>query len=143
MIYARIDLKKVTYAPMAGGWRFLEMPNSFQLDSIYLKYCRYKKFSSFMPIFPSEYVDPNNDVIGYFDDYDQLIAFSLIRRHDKHNAECVQFAWNYDDPTLRLGIESLKHECALYRDRGFRYLYLGHADEYKSQIEGFEIMGPV
>ena len=95
-----------------------------------------------MPIFASEYTDHSNDVIGYYDYYDNLIAFSLIRRYDSINAECIQFAWDYAQPKLRLGIESLKHECAIYKDRGFRYLYLGEADEYKSEIQGFETMGP-
>ena len=143
MIYARINLKKNSDIALNGGWRYLQDPDPLMLDSLYLQYCRYKKFPSFIPIFASEYSDPNNDVIGYYDDYDQLIAFSLIRRYDKHNAECIQFAWNYDDPKRRLGIESLKHEAALYRDRGFKYLYLGEADEYKSEIEGFEILGPI
>lgn len=81
-------------------------------------------------------------MIGYYDKNDSLIAFSLIRRYDSHDAECIQFAWDYKDPKLRLGIASLKHECALYKDRGFQYLYLGEADEYKSEIDGFETMGP-
>jgi len=127
---------------MQGGWRFLMDPDPLQLDMLYLTYCRYKAFPSYMPVFKSEYTDPSNDLIGYYDDYDQLIAFSLIRRYDNQNAECIQFAWNYHDPDLRLGISSLKHEAALYRDRKFKYLYLGQADEYKSEIDGFEIMGP-
>lgn len=142
MMYARIDLRKTDYQPMLGGWSYLQNPDPLQLHGLYLTYCRYKKFPSYMPIFDSEYSDPNNDVIGYYDDCDQLIAFSLIRRYDKRNAECIQFAWNYEDPDLRLGINSLKHECAVYRDRGFHYLYLGHSDEYKKEMQGFEQLGP-
>ena len=95
-----------------------------------------------MPIFDSRYLDPNTDVIGYYD-RDQLVAFSLIMRYDHHNAMCDQFAWTYHDPQLRLGIESLKTECAIYRDRGFQYLYLDQAHTYKKEIEGFEILGPI
>lgn len=127
---------------MLSGWHYIHEPNVVELDRIYHTYCRYKKFPSFMPIFDSEYTDYKNDVIGYYDD-NKLIAFSLIRRYDRHDAECVQFAWDYSDPKLRLGIASLKHECALYKDRGFRYLYLGEADEYKAEIQGFEIMEPI
>jgi len=143
MIYARIDLRRTDYTQMQGGWTYLSNPDPLQLGGIYLAYCRYKKFPSYMPIFDSEYTDPSNDVIGYYDDCDQLIAFSIIRRYDKRNAECIQFAWNYEDPSLRLGISSLKHECAVYRNRGFHYLYLGHADEYKKEMQGFETMGPI
>jgi len=94
-----------------------------------------------MPIFDSEYTDPKNDVIGYTDS-GQLVAFSIIRRYDQKNAECVQFAWNYEKPRLRLGIESLKTECAIYRDRGFEFLYLDQAHLYKQQFQGFETLGP-
>lgn len=142
MIYAKIDLRKTDYVPMSSGWRYLKEPDPTQLTGLYLAYCRYKKFSSVMPIFDSEYTDPTNDVIGYYNKFDQLVAFSLIRRYNERDAECIQFAWNYDEPKLRLGINSLKHECALYRDRGFTHLYLGEANEYKGQIQGFEILGP-
>jgi len=93
-----------------------------------------------MPIFDREYQDPGNDIIGYFDQ-DQLVAFSIIRKYDQDNVEAVQFAWTYHNPKQRLGIESLKHESALYKKLGYKYLYLGGADEYKSKIDGFEVLG--
>ena len=94
-----------------------------------------------MPIFDSEYTDAKNDIIGYYNN-DKLIAFSLIKRYSTTEAECIQFAWDYADPKLTLGIVSLKNECAIYKRLGFCYLYLGGADEYKKQIDGFEILGP-
>jgi hypothetical protein len=36
----------------------------------------------------------------------------------------------------------MKHECAVYKARGYQYLYLGGADEYKQEIAGFEMLGP-
>lgn len=140
MLYARVDLSKTNYVEMSTG-RFLNNPDIDQLNKLYKEYCKYKKFRSVMPIFDSEYVDPNNDIIGYYDE-NNLVAFSLIRRYSNTEAECVQFAWNYANPDLKLGIASLKNECAVYRNRGFRYLYLGGADEYKKQIQGFELLGP-
>jgi hypothetical protein len=95
-----------------------------------------------MPIFDREYQDPGNDVIGYFDQ-GELVAFSIVRKYGHDNAEAVQFAWTYHKPKQRLGIESLKHECALYKKLGYKYLYLGGADEYKSKIAGFEILGSI
>ena len=95
-----------------------------------------------MPLFPSEFVDANNDVLGYYD-HNELVAFSLMKRFDHSNVEAIQFAWTYHKPQSRLGIESLKNECAIYKNRGFKYLYLGGADEYKKQIDGFEILGPI
>jgi hypothetical protein len=82
------------------------------------------------------------DVLGYYAG-GNLVAFSLIRRFDDHNALCDQFAWTYHEPRLRLGIETMKTECAIYRARGFHYLYLEQAHLYKQEIEGFEILGAI
>lgn len=140
-LFARVDLAQAHYQPTVD-WQYLRQPNIEQLNGIYRDYCRYKRFASVMPIFPCRYTDPNTDVIGYSHE-GQLVAFSIIRIYDQHNALCDQFAWNYHAPRLRLGIETLKTECAIYRDRGFRYLYLDQAHHYKQEIEGFEILGPM
>jgi hypothetical protein len=94
-----------------------------------------------MPIFPSVYWDLNNEILGYIVN-EQIVAFSLIKILDDKNAECMQFAWDYADPSLQLGIVSLENECAWYKSRGFEYLYLGEPDQYKRQFNGFEILGP-
>jgi hypothetical protein len=138
--YARIRLANTDYVPTVP-WQLITNPDLTILNQIYRTYCKHRKFDSFMPIFDSEYTDPKNDVIGYTDS-GQLVAFSIIRRYDQQNAECVQFAWNYQKPQLRLGIESLKTECAIYRDRGFEFLYLDQAHLYKQQFQGFETLGP-
>ena len=95
-----------------------------------------------MPIFASQYTDINTDLLGYYDSNGSLVAWSMIRKFDRYHAECAQFAWDYINPKLRLGIETMKHECALYKSQGFQYLYLGGADEYKQKIAGFEMLGP-
>jgi hypothetical protein len=142
--FARIDLSKTNYVPTIK-WQYItsrEPSVLDQLDSIYKTYCTYKHFASVMPIFHSRYFDPMADIIGYFDQ-DQLVAWSLIRRFDQHNALCDQFAWTYHKPRLRLGIETMKAECAIYKERGFEYLYLEQAHLYKSDMDGFEILGPL
>lgn len=141
MKFSRIALDQTNYS-ILDNWQYLTAPPIDQLNQIYCRYCEYKKFVSVMPIFDSQYRDSNTDVIGYYHNK-QLIAFSLIKRYDTQNAECVQFAWDYADPELRLGIRSLKNECAVYRARGFRYLYLGLSDVYKQKIDGFEVVGPL
>ena len=113
-----------------------------QLQEIYRKYCTYKQFASVMPLFEGMVFDKYTDVIGYYPN-DKLVAFSLIKRYDRNNAEALQFAWDYENPDLRLGIESLKNECSFYQRQGYNYLYLGLADKYKEQIDGFEILGPI
>jgi hypothetical protein len=139
MKYCRINLSSTNYTCLPSAeWAY--QVTFDKLPSIYKKYCDYKKFSSVMPLFEDQFSDANTNVIGYYDS-NNLVAFSIVKIHDIKNVEAVQFAWDYANPKLRLGIESLKHECAVYRDRGFKYLYLGEAAEYKSQIDGFEILG--
>ena len=142
--FGRIDLSRTNYSETVD-WEYItsrEPDVLAKLDDIYRTYCIYKHFASVMPIFDSRYTDPMTDVIGYYDG-DKLVAFSLIRRYDKENALCDQFAWNYNNPKLRLGIETMKTECAIYKERGFEYLYLEQAHLYKSEIAGFEILGPL
>ena len=139
--FARIDLGQTDYTPSVK-WEYLRDPDIPKLNQIYRDYCKYKHFASVMPIFDSRYTDSMTDVIGYYDN-EKLVAFSLIRRYDNHNALCDQFAWNYHNPKLRLGIETLQTECAIYKARGFQYLYLEQAPLYKQSMAGFELLGPL
>jgi hypothetical protein len=137
--FARIDLTKNT-DQVTVDWNYLQDPDIAQLKDIYRTYCIYKHFASVMPLFDSQFTDPDTDVIGYYD-VGKLVAFSLIKRYDNQNALCAQFAWTYHNPQTRLGVRSLQTECAIYRERGFRYLYLDQAHLYKQGITGFELLG--
>jgi hypothetical protein len=138
--FARIKLSETDYTPSVD-WYYITEPDLDQLNDIYRTYCIYKHFASVMPIFDSQYLDPNTDIIGYRD-AGQLIAFSLMKRYDDQNVLASQFAWTYRNPRARLGIESLKTECAIYRERGFQYLYLDQVHLYKQGFQGFETLGP-
>jgi hypothetical protein len=142
MKYCRIDLSKTDYTAMsATNCRYVVHQDLFpEMFGIYRKYCEYKQFNSVMPLFEQQFRDVSTEIVGYFSNR-KLVAFSLIKLYDKDNADALQFAWDYGNPKLRLGIESLKNECAIYKARGYKYLYLGSADEYKSQLDGFEILG--
>jgi hypothetical protein len=137
--FARIRLQETTYQATVA-WQYLRKPDIAQLKDIYRTYCIYKHFASVMPLFDSQFTDPMTDVIGYSED-GQLVAFSLMKRYDKENVLASQFAWTYQNPRTRLGIESLKTECAIYRDQGYKFLYLDQAHLYKQGLEGFEILG--
>jgi hypothetical protein len=139
--FARINLAENNDQDCIS-WNYLRDPDIPLLKDIYRTYCVYKHFASVMPLFDSQFTDPDTDVIGYYDT-GKLVAFSLIKRYDKENALCAQFAWNYQKPKLQLGIRSLQTECAIYRERGFKYLYLDQAHLYKQGITGFEILGPL
>lgn len=142
--FARIDLDSTSYEPLVE-YAFIEHFDRDTLDrlqQIYRQYCTHRRFDSVMPMFESRFLDPMADVITYHD-RGEWVAWSLIRRFDQHNAMCDQFAWTYHRPRARLGIQSLKTECAIYRSRGFRYLYLEQAHDYKREIAGFELLGPL
>ena len=138
--FARIRLEETQYQPTTD-WYYITEPDIAQLNDIYRTYCIYKHFASVMPIFDSQYLDANTDIIGYRDAGD-LVAFSLMKRYDDHNVLASQFAWTYRNPRTRLGIESLRTECAIYQQRGFKYLYLDQVHLYKQSFDGFEILGP-
>lgn len=138
--FARIKLSETDYQPQVD-WYYITDPDIAELNDIYRTYCIYKHFASVMPIFESQYTDPDTDIIGYRD-AGQLVAFSLMKRYDQQNVLASQFAWTYRNPKIRLGIESLKTECTIYRDRGFQYLYLDQVHLYKQGFQGFEILGP-
>ena len=137
--FARINLEQTTYTPTVD-WEYITNPNIPVLQDIYRTYCIYKHFASVMPLFDSQFTDPDTDIIGYRED-GKLVAFSLMKRYDNKNVLASQFAWTYHNPRTRLGIESLKTECAIYRQRGFQYLYLDQAHLYKQGLDGFEILG--
>lgn len=139
--FARINLAKTTYQPTVD-WEYLRNPDTAVLQDIYRTYCIYKHFASVMPLFDSQFTDPATDVIGYREQ-GRLVAFSLMKRYDEQNLLASQFAWTYHNPRTRLGIESLKTECAIYRERGFQYLYLDQAHLYKQGLDGFEILGAI
>jgi hypothetical protein len=137
--FARINLAKTTYTSTVD-WEYLTNPDISALKNIYRTYCVYKQFASVMPLFDSQFTDPDTDVIGYYDNK-KLVAFSLMKRYDTKHVLASQFAWTYHSPKTRLGVESLKTECAIYREQGFEYLYLDQAHLYKQGLQGFELLG--
>ena len=81
--FARVDLSKNT-DPVSVDWYYITSFDNNILDTlkdIYRTYCIYKHFASVMPLFDSQFTDPDTDVIGYQDQGD-LVAFSLIKRYD-------------------------------------------------------------
>ena len=139
MIYCRIKLSKTNY--QTYDYAYIEdKPNLKKIQDIYKKYCNYKKFKSVQPLFANDI--KVHKVMVYYDE-GKFVAFSLLYELDKHNIEALQFAWDYKNPKLRLGIKSLENECAWAKANGYKYLYLGQDDRYKSQFKGYERLGPL
>jgi hypothetical protein len=142
MKFCRIKLKDTNYNQYNNTSRWTWASSVEIFDRIYKEYCSYKQFSSVMPLFLKQFQDPSNDIHVYYH-HDQVVAWSLCRRWDEFNVESLQFAWNYKDPELELGKQSLEHECAYYKSLGYKYLYLGEGANYKAQFDGYEILGPI
>jgi hypothetical protein len=140
--FCRIDLSKTNYTPYPGVERFSWTSGLEPYERIYQDYCAHKQFVSVMPLFLQQFQDSRNDTHIYRRGED-IVAWSLCRRWDEHNAESLQFAWNYRQPELELGRRSLEHECAYYKLQGYRYLYLGQVAEYKTRFDGYEQLGPL
>jgi hypothetical protein len=137
----RINLPLTNYSQL-NEWKFIIRPNFDELDALYTKYCNHKKFESVVPLFKEQFEMPNADTIGYYDN-NQLVAYSLILKYDDSKSIVAErFVWDYANPKLRFGIRSLEHECALYKMLGYKYLYLGEYMEYKSNMNGLEMLGP-
>lgn len=141
--YARINLNKTNYQVLSKNkFKILSQWDYNELIQIYSKYCAYKKFTSVLPLWVEDFASENTKVFGYYDN-NKLIAWSLMLEYP--SSKCVtadQFAWDYEKPSLRLGIISLKSECAYYKNKGYKYMYVHGAEEYKKKFDGFEILGP-
>ena len=143
MSYCYIDLAQTDYKNTLDykiHSNVDKVPTEKMLD-IYDAYCTYKKFDSVWPIYPEEFTARQNDIIGYFNQ-NKLVAWSMIYKINSYTLEALQFAWDYKDPKLKLGIESLKTECAIYKKLGYKSIILGEAHQYKRKINGFTIFGP-
>jgi arginyl-tRNA--protein-N-Asp/Glu arginylyltransferase len=138
ILYCRINLNKTNYSQLDSA-KLLTSPPISELKRIFKTYCDYKKFISIEPMWDNEFTWLHNDVIGYYDT--KLVAWSVITKYNKEDIYSVQFAWDYANPELRLGIRSIEHECAYYTSLGYRYYYLGEAYKYKEKFDGFEIIG--
>ena len=100
-----------------------ENPPVEQLQEIYDQYCKYKQFESVMPLFNEDLCAPHCDIVGYYSNK-ELVAFSHYYWYNSDNVEAIQFAWNYKNPKLFLGLKSLRHECAYYKAKGVKYIYI-------------------
>lgn len=137
--FGRIDLHRTHYVSDVD-WKLLNPVPVNDVQRVYRDYCVHKHFQSVMPMLPGRLTAPNTEIIGYYDQ-DRLVAWSMYRIWDTENILSDHFAWDYRNPRLRLGIRSIENECAIYRDRGFRYMYFEAVEPYMLDLQGFEILG--
>jgi len=137
--FGRIDLTQTQYASDLE-WQYLDPPPVDDLQRVYRDYCLHKHFQSVMPMIAGRFTAADTEIIGYHCD-NRLVAWSMYRIWDQHNVLSDHFAWDYRDPRLRLGMRSIENECAIYRNRGFRWMYFESVEPYMLDLDAFEIMG--
>lgn len=139
--FGRIDLAKTTYTCELDWWLLNPVP-VIEVQRVYRDYCAHKHFLSVMPMIAGRLTAPDTEIIGYHDQ-GRLVAWSMYKIWDSENVLSDHFAWDYRNPRLRLGIRSIENECAIYRDRGYRWMYFEAVEPYMLDLQGFEILGPI
>lgn len=137
--FGRVDLEQTHYASDLD-WKILDPVPVNDVQRVYRDYCLHKHFVSVMPLIAGRLTAADTEIIGYMDQ-DRLVAWSMYRIWDEENVLSDHFAWDYRNPRLRLGIRSLENECAIYRDRGYRWMYFEAVEPYMLDIQGFELLG--
>ena len=79
--YCRIDLSKTSYK-LINNFKVITDPDINQLQEIFKKYCKHKKFASVEPMWDNEFIWSHNDVIGYYNNA-KLVAWSLVTKYTK------------------------------------------------------------
>ena len=139
MKFGRIDLTKTTYNIVLDAHLLNPVPID-EINRVYQAYCTYKNFKSVIPMVPGRFAVPGTEVYGYYEQ-DKLIAWSMYRIWDSKNIVSDHHAWDYTNPRLRIGLHSLENECALYRNRGYEFMYFEFIAPYMLDLQGFEILG--
>lgn len=139
--FGRIDLSRTLYTQDLSYDILNPVPVNDVLR-VYRDYCLHKHFQSVMPMIAGRLTASGTEIIGYRD-RGRLVAWSMYRIWDQQNILSDHFAWDYRNPKLRLGIRSIENECAIYRERGYRWMYFESVEPYMLDIQGFEILGPM
>lgn len=135
----RIDLSKTNFTLIENASLLQDPLPLYEMDHIYTAYCYHKNYKKYYEV--NQYL-PNDQFIGYYDYNHNLIGWTKLRRYSDQCIETCIFVWDYNDPKLSLGINSLYHELAWAKAQGYKYVYTGPGYEksniYKSNIAGFE-----
>ena len=138
----RINLKNTNYKEYSNCV-LLDESAYVKCVEIYAKYVEYKKFPQMFPLFEEEFKLPSDrlDRLGYYDKQNQLCAFTLVWKFPSANSIwATYFAWDYENPKLSMGNIANKNEIARYKRLGYDYLYLGGYCEYKTKLQGYELV---
>lgn len=135
-MYGRIDLTKIH--EHIDIEIFNIKPSLDDAKRVYEIYCKYKKFKSVIPLYHGD-IDLY-EWFCYFQNH-KLVAWqqTMLYPNDKV-AFNEQFAWDYVDPSKKLGWRFNHHVSSWLKNKDYKYLYMGHHEPYKSKLQGYEIV---
>jgi len=137
----RCNLNDISYKEFTAERYTISKPKLAEIEHIYTSYCFHKGFED---LYQREVVNWLDDdiCVEYYNLKNEFVAWSKLRPYTEKSLETVIFAWDYRDPKLKIGYNSLKHELAWAKNNGYEYVYLGPGYEegciYKSELQGFE-----
>ena len=143
-IYAKVNLQETNYTPSKKiDYKLLPKDTDPEpLLEIYKKYATYRDFKSAWPIYPDEFNKPYNDILAYYNN-GEIVAWTMIFLLAKNAVWNMQFAWDYADPSLKLGYKSIRNECGIYRLKGYSEMLIDRNQKYKTDLQGYEEFGPI
>ena len=138
-MYGRIDLAKINYK--LDEEIINCKPTLEEATKVFNAYCSYKDFASVHPLY--------HDDINLYEwnclyENNKLIAWeqTLLYPTDKIGMS-IQFAWDYAEPSKRIGWRFSHHVPAWLKAKGYKYLYIGDHHDYKAKIKGYEVLAPI
>ena len=142
----RYCLKELSFAkrhkiPLRIDFEIVDhLKNWSSYEEIWDTYLEKKGFPSSLALRDLFKIDPEDKRILEVYDYDELVAFSILRMEPAPVS--LQFAWTYHDPKLSLGIHCQYFELNYFKDLGYAYNYVCPGYErtciWKSRFPGFE-----
>ena len=136
-----LDLKKKHKIPSRIDFEIVEdLKNWDRYERIWDTYLEKKGFSKEFNLSDLFKVNPNKKHVIEVYDYDEMVAFSIIRKEP--GPVSLQFAWTYHEPKLSLGIHCQYFELNYLKESGYKYNYVCPGYErtciWKSRFPGFE-----
>tara|TARA_Y100000310_G_scaffold311396_1_gene357622 strand:+ start:208 stop:975 length:768 start_codon:yes stop_codon:yes gene_type:complete len=117
-----------------------EVVDLHRLDKIWKIYKEAKGFDAHLDFRTTCEYQPENKRIVRIYHNGKIIAFSLLRIYPVPVS--LQFAWNYADPRMSVGIHTQHFEINYFRKIGYRYDYLCPGYEvaclWKTRFPGFQ-----
>ena len=126
--------------PKRIKYEFTKNVDFTRYQDIWSSYLAAKGFDDTQPIEQLFDIEPGKKQILEIYDYDELVAFSVIRMEPAPIS--LQFAWNYHEPKLSLGSHTQYFEMMYLESIGEDYSYVCPGYEktciWKARFPGFE-----